>query len=288
MADLQFYYDQTKFAIINIRINRGDIIVRTKDDELSLISSELIILTLTLHQLSKTRLCQRYLDLMINDSVRQKFIVKIKIINYIRQFMTTILTRRLTSNISLTNNRQFWSWLNYVWNRYDRKRVQEIGPDRACAEWLLRCSGSVRFKNWTSITSDYNAIPSGGPGQCKLEEIRAIKACITSDGFAYLDGLTDLKKIHLEKCDQVGDGSIIRFKKVNDTLESIALIDLVQISDNGLSNLSDLKNLKQIILARLPGIKNREGIIKLLHNELPKCTVNYDDDYPPAPELKDK
>ncbi|CAF1406022.1 unnamed protein product [Rotaria sordida] len=49
MADLQFYYDQTKFAIINIRINRGDIIVRTKDDELSLISSELIILTLTLH-----------------------------------------------------------------------------------------------------------------------------------------------------------------------------------------------------------------------------------------------
>ncbi|CAF1118398.1 unnamed protein product [Rotaria sordida] len=26
MADLQFYYDQTKFAIINIRINRGDII----------------------------------------------------------------------------------------------------------------------------------------------------------------------------------------------------------------------------------------------------------------------
>ncbi|CAF2637602.1 unnamed protein product [Rotaria sp. Silwood2] len=203
--------------------------------------------------------------------------------------MATILTRRLTSNISLTNNRQFWSWLNFVWNKYDRKRVQEIGPDRACAEWLLRCSGSVRFKNWNSITSDYNAIPSGGaPEQCKIEEIRAIKACITSDGFAYLDGLTDLKKIHLEKCDQVGDGSIIRFKKVNNTLESIALIDLVQISENGLGNLTDLKNLKQIILARLPGIKNREGIIKLLHNELPKCTVNYDDDYPPAPELKDK
>ncbi|CAF4956143.1 unnamed protein product, partial [Rotaria socialis] len=60
------------------------------------------------------------------------------------------------------------------------------------------------------------------------------------------------------------------------TLESIALIDLVKISDDGLGNLTDLKNLKQIVLSRLPGIKNREGIIKLLKNELPKCTVNYD------------
>jgi len=51
---------------------------------------------------------------------------------------------------------------------------------------LLRCGGSVRFKNWNSITTDYNAIPTGASGQYKLEEIRAIKACITSDGLAYL------------------------------------------------------------------------------------------------------
>jgi hypothetical protein len=93
---------------------------------------------------------------------------------------------------------------------------------------------------------------------------------------------------------------------VKDSLESIALIDLVQISENGLGHLTDLKyvdfqfevifiekcvffrNLKQIDLARLPGIKNRQGIIKVLKNELPKCTVNYDDNYPPAPELEEK
>lgn len=91
---------------------------------------------------------------------------------------------------------------------------------------MLRCGGSVRFKNWQSLTTDYNAIPSSTSGQNKIEEIRAVKACITFDGFAYLgceehkcfvygkydsshlnlDGLTDLKKIHLEKCDQLGDG----------------------------------------------------------------------------------
>jgi hypothetical protein len=73
----------------------------------------------------------------------------------------------------------------------------------------------------------------------------------------YLDGLTDLKKIHLEKCDQIGDsmsvllnhylchpmdlGSIARCNKVKDTLESVVLIDLVQISDNGLAYLAGLK-----------------------------------------------
>jgi H+-transporting ATP synthase F0 complex subunit s len=75
---------------------------------------------------------------------------------------------------------------NLTLYRYDRKRVQEIGPDRACAEWLLRCGGAVRFKNWNSTTADYNAIPTGAPGQYKIEEIRAVKACITSDGFAHL------------------------------------------------------------------------------------------------------
>ena len=40
--------------------------------------------------IKETRFRQRYLDLMINDSVRQKFVVKAKIINYVRQFLNTL------------------------------------------------------------------------------------------------------------------------------------------------------------------------------------------------------
>ncbi|CAF3172404.1 unnamed protein product [Rotaria sp. Silwood2] len=105
MADLRFYLDQAEFATINDRISRGDIIgakgkpTRTKNGELSLIPNELIILTPTLHHLpslhfslkdKETRFRQRYLDLMINDSVREKFIVKAKIIHYIRQFLNAL------------------------------------------------------------------------------------------------------------------------------------------------------------------------------------------------------
>jgi hypothetical protein len=48
------------------------------------------------------------------------------------------------------------------------------------------------------------------------------------------------------------------------------------------------RNLKRIDLARLPSIKNREAIMRLLKSELPQCTVNYDDEHPPASELIEK
>jgi len=102
MANMKFFNDEAKFALVNDRIRRGDIIgavgqpTRTKKGELSLIPKELTILTPTLHQLpslhyglkdKETRFRQRYLDLMINDSVRRTFITKAKIINYVRQFL---------------------------------------------------------------------------------------------------------------------------------------------------------------------------------------------------------
>ncbi|CAF1018568.1 unnamed protein product, partial [Didymodactylos carnosus] len=171
---------------------------------------------------------------------------------------------------------------------YDRKRVKEVGPNRACAEWLLKNGASVRYKNWGSLTSDYNQIPSGAPDQYKIEEIRAIKASVMAQGFDYLEGLGDVKKIHLEKCELVDDTTLAKFSFVKNTLEHVVLIGNDRITANGLSCLAALKNLKQIDLARLTGVKNEESATKLLKNELPGCVVNFDDNIAPAPELAEK
>ena len=69
--------------------------------------------------------------------------------------------------------------INFLFHsRYDPKRIEEAGANRACAEWLLRCGAQVKFKNWGSFTSDYNNLPPGGFEAYAIEEIKAEDACI--------------------------------------------------------------------------------------------------------------
>lgn len=72
------------------------------------------------------------------------------------------------------------------YDRYDEKRVEEVGPNKACAEWLLKCGAQVKFKNWGSYVNDYNKLPPGGKETFKIEEILANNSCISGKGFEYL------------------------------------------------------------------------------------------------------
>lgn len=102
MGTAKFYKDEDEFVKISDRVRLGDIVgvhgqpCRTKAGELSIRPVEIIILTPCLKQMpgmhyglkdKETRFRQRYLDLMMNDWVRQKFVTKTKIIKYLRSFL---------------------------------------------------------------------------------------------------------------------------------------------------------------------------------------------------------
>ncbi|KAJ2617889.1 lysyl-tRNA synthetase [Coemansia sp. RSA 1365] len=93
------------FAVTNDGLRRGDIVgVRgypgvSKKNELSIFPRDITLLSPCLHALPKehyglrdqeTRYRQRYLDLIMNSSVRNKFITRTKIINYIRRFLDNL------------------------------------------------------------------------------------------------------------------------------------------------------------------------------------------------------
>jgi len=70
--------------------------------------------------------------------------------------------------------------------RLDRERIKEIGPDRSCAEWLLRTGASVRWKNSETFQKDFHGLPQGKGSnlkEYKIEEVEAIEAGIMSVGF---------------------------------------------------------------------------------------------------------
>uniref|UniRef100_A0A8C3RMF2 Lysine--tRNA ligase n=2 Tax=Chelydra serpentina TaxID=8475 RepID=A0A8C3RMF2_CHESE len=102
MANSRNYKSEEEYIHINNKLRRGDIIGvqgnpgKTKKGELSIIPREITLLSPCLHMLphlhfglkdKETRFRQRYLDLILNDYVRQKFIIRAKIITYLRSFL---------------------------------------------------------------------------------------------------------------------------------------------------------------------------------------------------------
>uniref|UniRef100_UPI00398F8061 lysine--tRNA ligase isoform X1 n=1 Tax=Pristiophorus japonicus TaxID=55135 RepID=UPI00398F8061 len=105
MANSKNYNSEEEFIKVNNKLRRGDIIGvqgnpgKTKKGELSIIPNEMKLLSPCLHMLphlhfglrdKETRYRQRYLDLILNDYVRQKFINRSKIITYLRTFLDNL------------------------------------------------------------------------------------------------------------------------------------------------------------------------------------------------------
>lgn len=70
--------------------------------------------------------------------------------------------------------------------RVDYERIKAVGPDRAAAEWLLRCGAKVRFQGFDRWHHDYNALPTGPLGRYKIQAIDATESCIMYRGFDHL------------------------------------------------------------------------------------------------------
>jgi len=96
------YSDPEKFASVNEYIKRGDIVGfkgipgRAKKGELSILPTEIVLLSPCLHMLPKehtglkdqeTRYRQRYLDLIMNENVRNNFFIRTRVINHIKRFL---------------------------------------------------------------------------------------------------------------------------------------------------------------------------------------------------------
>ncbi|XP_049774503.1 lysine--tRNA ligase isoform X1 [Schistocerca cancellata] len=105
MANAKLYSSEEKFIEDTGKIRRGDIVGcvgspgKTKKGELSIIPKQIKLLSPCLHMLphlhfglkdKETRFRQRYLDLILNEKVRQKFHVRAQIISYVRRFLDNL------------------------------------------------------------------------------------------------------------------------------------------------------------------------------------------------------
>ncbi|XP_022125432.2 lysine--tRNA ligase isoform X1 [Pieris rapae] len=105
MANAKLYVSEEQFIKDTDKLRRGDIIGcvghpgKTKKGELSIVPKTVQLLSPCLHMLphlhfglkdKETRFRKRYLDLILNDKVRQTFYTRTKIIAYIRRFLDNL------------------------------------------------------------------------------------------------------------------------------------------------------------------------------------------------------
>ncbi|XP_064622187.1 ATP synthase subunit s, mitochondrial-like [Lineus longissimus] len=182
----------------------------------------------------------------------------------------------LRSNYSPTYQRRYlWHWLNSVFNRIDHERVKEVGPDRACAEWLLRCGAHVRWCDAEKFETDYNRLPLGNYRKYKIEEVNADEAAIMGLGFEHFNNVKHLKKMRFHFCSYLEDDAMQELTRLKDSLEHLVIGSCGDITDRGLGALCNLHLLKSLTLYNLPEVKDKKGCIDLLQKSLPQCTIEF-------------
>uniref|UniRef100_A0A915PEA5 Lysine--tRNA ligase n=1 Tax=Setaria digitata TaxID=48799 RepID=A0A915PEA5_9BILA len=105
LANARFHSSDETFDSLHDRIKRGDIIgvsgypARSKSGELSIIPYEIIQLTPCLHMLphshfglknQETRYRMRYLDLIVNPDVKNRFVTRSRIISFLRRYLDNL------------------------------------------------------------------------------------------------------------------------------------------------------------------------------------------------------
>ncbi|XP_014361994.1 ATP synthase subunit s, mitochondrial [Papilio machaon] len=168
--------------------------------------------------------------------------------------------------------RSFWEYVNMMFNKPDTNRIKTVGPDRACAEWVLRNGGKVTWADGKKQT-DYNLLPPEELKSQKLLEIDGSDSSISHYGFSHLDGCTMLKKIILHNNKYIDDRALKGLEYGKDVLSHVQVSKCVNVTDLGLKEMIVLKNLKTLVLFDLASVENLAECKQYLGSGLPKCEI---------------
>ncbi|KAJ1352798.1 hypothetical protein KIN20_009220 [Parelaphostrongylus tenuis] len=191
-------------------------------------------------------------------------------------------------------------------NKFNEKRVNEIGPDLACLEWLMECGSteiimsdnqritSIRqmksyikekleekdaFKPILNPISDdlkYSLRWKDVP-QVHISKVDASDSAIANEGFKYFREVKRLEVLKMNFCDYFDDEAIreLALGRPAATLRDIEIVLNPSVSDGAVYWLSRLTALRRAHFYFLPYVTNRQWFIRQLKLALPRCTVTF-------------
>lgn len=170
--------------------------------------------------------------------------------------------------------RSFFAYFRVSFNTVDADRLQQVGPDRLCAEWLLKNGATVSFVNGSPVT-DYNMlVPANGTRRSHLAEVDATDSSIMDIGFEHFRGCTEVRKINLTRCKQIENEALEKLANyLSTTLEDLTIVDCFNINDAGLRHLVGLTALKRLVVSGVPYTKELDLVREELVSKLPQSHI---------------
>jgi len=183
-----------------------------------------------------------------------------------------------TSKVYESQSRGFVRILTAITNRPDYERIKAVGPNRSCAEWLLRCGATVRWKGQDTFLTDFNRLPGGDFHSNVIEDVEAVEAGIMQNGYDHFDGCKHIRRVRFHHLPYFDDETLqLLIDKLKSSLEHLELTSCGDISDRGLTSITQLELLKTLILQDLPEVRNKDKCYKTLKEALPSCDITYKD-----------
>ncbi|CAK1555329.1 unnamed protein product [Leptosia nina] len=168
--------------------------------------------------------------------------------------------------------RSFWEYVNMMFNKPDHERIKTLGPDRACAEWVLRNGGKVIWADGKQL-ADYNSLPPETESVPKVAVIDGTESSISHYGFSHLNGCTKLWKIILHDNKYIDNRAMEGLEYGKDSLTYVQVSQCINVTDAGLNKLSLLTKLQTLVLFNLTSVNNLEECKKQLQTSIPSCKI---------------
>lgn len=192
-----------------------------------------------------------------------------------------------TTRIFVPRNKQvrhFWEYVNMMFNKPDADRIKQLGPDRACAEWVLRNGGKVVWESGQKL-ANYNLLPPEGQPVPKLVTIDGTDSSISHYGFPHLIGCEKLSNIILHNADYIDDRALKGLHFGENTLTHLQVSKCANVTDDGLKSLISLKKLEHLVLFNLISVENIEECKQYIQQHLSNCKIK---DLKDATQLNEK
>ncbi|KAH8321596.1 hypothetical protein KR074_010079 [Drosophila pseudoananassae] len=170
-------------------------------------------------------------------------------------------------------SRAIWGYVAIAFNQVDAQRLEKVGPNRLCAEWIIKNGGGVRFVDHpTRLWKDYNSLPpESNPFSIKV--VDASSASIMKIGLEHFKGCNDIDTVIFHNCKHLENDGLEGLLHISSSLKRLQVSGCYNITDSGLEVIGELSNLQQLIIFDMLYVKNMKAVAAKIQKQLPSCNI---------------